>query len=166
MKNIVLIGFMGSGKSSIHKPLAQKLGLRPIEIDDLILKKSNRKSVEEIFEKDGEQVFRELEIETAKDLKNQVDCVIATGGGVVQNKIILDYLKTNGTIVYLKTSFPEAEKRLAREGKTRPLFKNTKAAQKLYKLREPLYNAYSDIEVQTDGKNIEEITVEIIERIH
>src|SRR5579885_2276130 len=104
MKNIVLIGFMGSGKSTIAKLLAEKLQYKAIEMDTLIIEKSGRISDTEIFDTDGEVRFRELEVHVAKELQDVTTSVISTGGGAVMNKLVIDYLKKNGIVVFLKNS--------------------------------------------------------------
>lgn len=156
---------MGSGKSTIGKLVAKKLGLQFVEMDDKLVEKSGEKSVNEIFGKHGEVHFRALEIATAKNLENQENVVIATGGGVILNKIILDYLKQgNGKIVYLQTQFNTIEHRL--EGDTtRPLFQDKAKAKNLYAFRESLYKQYADIIITTDNKTKDEVTEEIIKNI-
>lgn len=161
---IVLIGFMGSGKSSIAKKLAERLDLEFIEMDELCIKKSRRNSISEIFEKDGEIIFREIEIYTAKDLINRENVIISAGGGVVMNKINLDYLKKNGIVIFLDTAFEIIEKRLM-DDNTRPLFKDKKKAKQLYDFRLPLYKYYADVIINTDNKSVEEIAKEIVSRI-
>ncbi len=126
---IILIGFMGAGKSSVAKALEKKLGINMIEMDDLVVKKSGRRMVKEIFSKDGEIRFRELEIQTAKELMKKEGIVISTGGGVVMNKIIIDFLKEKGRVIFLKASFETIKKRLVND-KERPLFQNRKNARK------------------------------------
>lgn len=158
---IILIGFMGAGKTTIGKILAKKLKMDLIEMDELVLKKSKRKTINEIFALDGERRFRELEIEVGRELKNVDEVVISTGGGVVMNKIILDYLKEgNGQIIFLKTSFAEIVKRL-KNTSDRPLFKDKNKAKKLFDLRRRLYEEYSDYIVETDNKNPQLIVKEI-----
>ena len=132
---ISLIGFMGSGKTSVAKVLARKLNLKNIEMDDLVLKKSKRQSIPEIFSKDGEAHFREIEIEVARDLRTEKDKIISTGGGVIMNKITIDYLKENGKIIFLKTSFKTILDRLINDV-SRPLFKDKSKARKLFLFRE------------------------------
>lgn len=155
---------MGSGKTTVGKLLGKKLNLKTIEIDEHVLKASKRKSINEIFEKDGELRFRELEIATAKKIGKKDNVVISPGGGVVMNKIILDYLREGGVVVYLETSFHEVEKRLA-SAHDRPLFKNPLAARKLYEYRGPLYDFLSEYMVITNGKTPEKVADEIIEKI-
>jgi len=160
--NIVLIGFSGSGKTTVGKAVAKKLKVKWIEMDDLILTKSKRKSINEIFQKDGEIHFRELEIQIARELAKIDNSVISTGGGVVVNKIIIDYLKEKGAIIHLRTSFAEARRRIA-DTVDRPLQREVRKARKIYNFRKPLYRQYADAYVRTDNKTIEEVRDEVIE---
>ncbi|MFA6171656.1 MAG: shikimate dehydrogenase [Patescibacteria group bacterium] len=141
--NIVLIGFMGSGKTSLSKILAKRLGFQAVEMDDLIVKKSRRENINEIFEKGGEKTFRPLEARVAKELSDIDKKIISTGGGIVMNEKNIRNLKKNGKIIYLKDGFKNIEKRLKND-KTRPLFKDRESARKLFKLRSPLYSLYAD----------------------
>src|SRR5438445_691819 len=119
--NIILIGFMGSGKTSVARMLEERTKMSFIEMDAIVVQASGRKTVNEIFERDGELRFRELEIETAKKVANNHDVIISTGGGVVMNKIIIDYFKKNGTIIFLDTPFKTIQQRLSGDT-SRPLF--------------------------------------------
>ncbi|HVT00977.1 MAG TPA: shikimate kinase [Patescibacteria group bacterium] len=162
--NIVLIGFMGSGKTVLAEMLAKKLKMEFVEMNDLVLKKSGRKSINDIFDKDGEPHFRELEIEVAKDLRKIDHSVIAAGGGIIVNKLVVDYLRENGYIIYLRVGFNEAKKRL-RNFHDRPNFRDPRYARRLYNFRKTLYRAYADDYVRTDKKTLEEVADEIIELI-
>jgi len=157
---IILIGFMGSGKTTVAKKLGEKLDLKVIEMDDLIIKKSG-KSIRQIFSENGEAQFRELETKVAKNLEKRDKCIISTGGGVVMSKINIGYLKENGKIIFLKTSFLEITERL-KNNNDRPLFKDKKMAKKLFIFRQKLYEEYADLIINTDGKSVEKITYEII----
>jgi len=158
---ISLIGFMGSGKTSVAKILSKKLELKNIEMDDLVLKKSKRKNISEIFAKDGEVRFREIEIEAAKDLRILRNVIVSAGGGVVMNKLNIDYLRENGEIIFLKTSFETIRKRLKNDI-SRPLFKNIGVAKKLFLFREGLYKEYADLIINTDNLSIEEVANSLI----
>jgi len=161
---IVLIGFMGTGKSSVAPLLAAKLGLKTVEMDDLIVPKAGGKSIEQIFANSGEAGFRRLELAVAKDLANEEQAVISTGGGVVTNQATLDYLAQNSTIIGLFASF---ETILARIGQNlpRPLFQDKVQAKTLYDQRRPLYNQYSGIRVTTDDKSLDEVVAEIVTKV-
>jgi len=157
---IVLIGFMGAGKTTLAKLLAKEISQEYIDMDELLVKKSGRSSIEEIFQKDGEIHFRELEISLAKELQNRDKVIISAGGGIVMNKIILDYLKQNSTVIFLKNSFETSQKRI--NNNSRPLFKDKKKAQALYELRLPLYTHYADTSIETDNKTKQRVVSEIM----
>ncbi|HVZ67584.1 MAG TPA: shikimate kinase [Patescibacteria group bacterium] len=163
-KNIVLIGFMGSGKTVLAEMLAKKLKMKFVEMNDLVLKKSGRKSINDIFDKDGETHFRELEIEVAKELRDVENAVIATGGGVIVNRIVLDYLSENGYVIYLRVGFNEAKRRL-KDFNDRPNFRDPRYARKLYNFRKTLYRSYADDYVRTDKKTLDEVADEITQLI-
>ena len=134
-KNIVLIGFMGSGKTTISKLLSKKLKREILDIDSLI-EKNTAMRIKTIFKKYGEEYFRDLETKTVKSISNVKGKIISTGGGVIVREENIKNLKKNGIIVYLKNSFETSKKRL--EGKkNRPLFMPEKIneAYKLYKKR-------------------------------
>lgn len=153
---IILIGFMGAGKSSVARALEKKLGINMVEIDDLIVKKSGRKTIKEIFEKDGEKHFRTLETKVCQSLKSQDNMIISTGGGVIGNRTNIKNLKDKGRIFYLKTSFSAINKRL-KSDKTRPLFKDKKAVKKLFNIRQNLYEKFADKIIVTDDKTVNEV---------
>jgi len=164
MKKIILIGFMGSGKTKVAKFLSKKLRIPLYSLDELIVEKV-KKTIPQIFREMGELAFREYEIEVAKNLRDVFPAVIDCGGGVVMNKIILDYLREkNGKIIYLETSFAVIQKRLKNDD-NRPLFKDLNQARKLYDLRKKLYQAYCDLKVNTDKKTVAEVAYEIISQI-
>ena len=89
------------------------------------------------------------------------ECIISSGGGIVMNKINIDFLRKNGKIVFLKTSFSEIEKRL-KDINDRPLFRDKKIARKLFTFRKRLYEEYADLIINTDKKSVEKIAYEII----
>lgn len=163
---IILIGFMGSGKSAVGRQLAQKLGLALIETDQLVLRQSRRPNINEIFKKDGEAHFRELEIAAAKTLRHTTAAVIATGGGAVMNQIIFSYLKNKpkAVIIYLAATLATLQRRL-RGDRTRPLFADPRQARILYQLREPLYRHYADIIVNRDKTTPAAAAREITEKL-
>jgi shikimate kinase len=161
--NIILIGFMGAGKTTIAKILAKKLSFKNVDMDKIIIEKSGRTSDTEIFEKDGELTFREYEILVANELQDEHNLIISTGGGIVMNKVNIDYLKKNGVVVYLKNTFETSKKRI-RKHNPPPLFQDLKKAKELYDLRLPLYTFYADVIVETDDKPLHEVADEIISK--
>ena len=162
---IILIGFMGSGKSTISKLIGKELNFGVLDTDDLVEKKAGL-TTPQIFDLHGETRYRELEIEVGKELKDIKNYVIATGGGIILNKVIIDYLKMNdGIVIFLQTSFPEIVKRVSSHQRPRPLFKDPKKAQLLYEFRLPIYKAYADFVIKTDHKKINDIAYEIITKL-
>ena len=158
---IILIGFMGSGKSSVGKRLGHLLKLPILEMDDLVFKKTNTKNMHEVFAKGGELLLRKTEIEIAQEYASTNNRVISTGAGIVLNKIILDYLKEpNGKIFFLNATFQTLAVRLA-DDISRPLFKNSLEAESLYHFRQPLYLKYADQVIEVEKKSVEEIAQEI-----
>ncbi len=164
---ISLIGFMGSGKTSVGTALAEKLHFEFIEMDKVVLERTNFKDMKHLFLEKGEHFLREWEIRLAREWQDKEHVVISTGGGVVMNKIVTDYLKKNGgQVIFLHTPFQELEERVIKDKTPRPLFEDSKAARKLYRFRLPLYKAYRDLIIRTKGKTAEGISHEIILKLY
>ncbi len=158
MQKIYLIGFMGSGKSTIGKALARKLGKSYVDTDTFIEEKYG--SIPEIFKNEGEETFRLYEIEALKATTTYD--VISTGGGIVEKEENIQTMKKHGMIIYLHTSFKEISERLELD-ENRPLWnQDHEEKQKLFERRIPLYKKCSDHIVSTDHKSIEEVVEEII----
>lgn len=138
--NIILVGMPGSGKSSVAELIAQKSGRQFIDIDKEIVKTAG-KPIPQIFEEDGEAVFRVFERETTEKVSKLTGVVIATGGGVVKDFGNYASLHQNGRIYFLRRDLAE----LDTEG--RPLSKNKEALKQLALEREPLYCKFSDKEI-------------------
>lgn len=164
--NIVLIGFMGSGKTSVGEELSKLLEMDFIDTDSLIIEKTG-KTINEIFQNQGEDYFRQLETETIKNLRSRSNTIISCGGGVVLNPENIENLKENGKIIWLKAGPEEIYKRISSD-KTRPLLEDDFGVEDLrekLELRLSLYEDSRDIEVDTDGKTVYEICQEIVEEI-
>ncbi len=128
MNNIVLIGFMGAGKSTVGKALAARFEFNFVDADEAIEKEEQR-SISEIFSQDGETHFRQLE---ADFIKNQFhNVVLATGGGMPCHHENIDRLKTIGTTIYLQASPENLAQRLWLERKRRPLIKTIESVEEL-----------------------------------
>ena len=165
--NIVLIGFMGVGKTAVGRELAAGLEREFIETDSLIVEKAG-KSIPEIFAGEGEIAFREMEIAAVKDVSDTTNAVIACGGGVALNRISIDRLRQNGVIVYLTASPKTILERTRTEGATRPLLAGDDAEEKIWELlkkRRLFYKSAADIEVNTSRKTVGQIVAEIISRL-
>ncbi len=164
--NIVLIGFMGSGKTSVGTTLAALLEMNYIDTDNIIVEDFGT-SVNEIFGTYGEARFRKLETEAIRGLKDVKNTVISCGGGVILNPENIELLKNNGTVVWLKVSPEEAYERLL-DDSSRPLLENVFTMKKMSEILEsrlPLYENSGDIAISTDGREIQEIAEEIIEKL-
>ncbi|TFG23165.1 MAG: shikimate kinase [Promethearchaeota archaeon] len=167
--SIALIGFMATGKTIVGQMLADHLGAnyKFIETDQIIIKDAG-KSIPEIFAEDGEIKFREYEIAACKKASKLNNVVISCGGGVVLNKINIDYLKQNCHIVLLNASAEEIYKRAMKDGQeTRPVIdkEDPKAEiKKVLDFRKPFYEAAAEIIIETTGKKIEDIVIEIISK--
>lgn len=155
---IVLIGFMGAGKSTVARVLSKILRLEIVEMDDLVYQKTNTQNMHEVFAKGGELLLRETEIAIAKEYAPKENVIISTGAGVVLNKIILDYL--DGKVFFLNARFEQIIKRLEGDH-ARPLFKSVSEAKKLYDLRLPLYLHYADEIIDVDFRSPDEIALNI-----
>ncbi|THB77683.1 MAG: shikimate kinase [Desulfobulbaceae bacterium] len=162
--NIILIGFMASGKGRTARGLFRMTGKYAVDCDDLIESLCNMK-VKQIFEEHGEAHFRQLEQLTADWIRLHLrNSVISTGGGFLN----VNGFKQLGTIVYLHGDFqyiidtlyahPNAKKKI----KKRPLLQNMNKAEELYQKRVPLYRQVADLEVSIEGKTTDTICREIV----
>lgn len=106
MKNIVLVGMMGAGKTTVGEFLSAKLN-RELKDIDRVIEQEQKKSIIEIFTNDGEEAFRQLESETIEKLSNMSDLIISTGGGALEKANNLSNLQKNGIIIYLKADIEE-----------------------------------------------------------
>lgn len=159
---IILIGFMGSGKTKIAKTLAESLSLPVLEMDDVIVQKSGKSSVAEIFALEGEIRFRELEMKVCKYVGQQNNVIVSSGGGVVMNQLNMDYMKKNRSIViYLNTPWEIILERCDDSTK-RPLMRDKIKAKQLYRLRQPLYRFYADIMIDRKRQTINETVQQIL----
>ncbi len=147
-QNIILIGMPGCGKSTLAKILSEKLNRQEIDTD-ILIEEYAQKTIPEIFEEDGEDVFRKIETNVACDVGKKLSQVIATGGGIVKKQENYDCLRQNGFIVFLERNVEE----LVMEG--RPLSTSIDRLKEMYKERLPLYRSLADfiIKVENTPKN-------------
>ncbi len=167
---LILTGFMGSGKTTVGKLLAQNLNFRFMDTDQEIIQISGNNSVAEIFEKYGETRFRELETNIAIKISKQTEnYVVSTGGGMIISTKNFEIIKTDAKIIYLKTNFETIKERVEIEiiekNLIRPLFSNIADARNLYDQRKSVYETNSDCLVVTDDKSPVEIVNIIVSLI-
>lgn len=165
-ENISLVGFMGSGKSTVGKILAGRLRFIFIDLDKII-ELSEEREIKDIFKRDGEKYFRELETKIIRKIYKNKKCVFACGGGAVKRKENMNVIKNNSTVIYLDISAKNALDRL-KDDKNRPLIdvENRKEViEKLIGKRDRLYREYADIVVNGDKNKPEQTSNEIITRL-
>lgn len=164
MKNIVLIGMPGAGKSTIGVVLAKKLGLRFLD-SDLVIQDRCGKLLHEIMEEKGLEGFKEIEDQVNASL-DVTNCVIATGGSAVYGKNAMSHLKEIGTVVYLKLSYEEISNRLGDLHERGVALKPGQSLLSLYNERIPLYEEYADIVVDCDGLMLREAVEYIVRQLN
>ena len=161
-KNIVLIGFMGTGKTTVGKILAKKLGMNFVDVDELIEKTAGLK-ISAVFARFGEAYFRDIETEIIKSITKDSSQVIATGGGAVLRDENLNALKSNG-VVFCLTASEELIFDRIKDNNERPLLQVENPKEKIRELlakRMPRY-MMADFIINTDGLTQEEVSEKII----
>jgi shikimate kinase len=162
-RNIYLIGPMGSGKTAVGKELAKELGLKFLD-SDLEIEKRTGVDIPYIFEKEGEAGFRVREAAVIADLCKLEGVVVATGGGAVLNHESRERLAASGVVIYLRTDVEEQLKR-TRRTPNRPLLANGNPRETLERLthvREPLYAEIADISLDTSGKRVRAVAAALV----
>lgn len=161
--NIILIGFMGVGKTSVGKKTAQILNMDFIDTD-LLIEKSLGMNVPEIFSRFGEGFFREKESQILSWVANKRNTVVATGGGIVLNPVNINVLSGTGMIVWLKAPVELIYERIQSDG-NRPLSynKSIEDIKSIYSKRHDLYKKYCDFCIDVSGKSIETIALQIVD---
>ncbi len=165
--NIILVGFMGSGKTSTGKELSKALGYNFFDMDNWIEEK-NEKKISEIFEKNGEAYFRQQEIEAIKWLEGKNDYVVSTGGGTWIDKKNRENLSKLGWCIWLKVAPESLWKRVSNHLDQRPLLSKSKNPveylETLLKERIPFYSL-AQASFDSSEKSPKEIALEIIETL-
>jgi shikimate kinase len=159
--NVILVGFMGAGKSVCGRRLAERLGRRFVETDYLIVARQGR-SIPEIFRRDGESTFRRLEGEVLEGIAGEHSQVIATGGGLPCRNQRMERLRELGTVVWLAGDLDELVARARRLG-GRPMLegKSMEDVEILYREREPYY-ARADIVIDTTDADPDEVVARML----
>ena len=162
--NIILIGMMGSGKSSVAKVIAQRMQLKLVDTDAMI-EEMQGLSISKIFDLYGEKHFRDLEMNLIERLRSVEDAVISTGGGIVTNPLNTIILKELGQVIYLKGSLKQLSSNLEGQTLNRPMLKDH-TLDVLIKVREPLYSSTAHFVVNIDDKTDVEVAEEIMDKIN
>jgi shikimate kinase/3-dehydroquinate synthase len=158
---IVLVGFMGAGKTTVGHMLAEKLGL-PFVDSDLIIESRTGRSIREIFVADGEPAFREFEHEITAELLRGQDAVLALGGGGVEHPATKDALR-GSQVIYLRVGYEEAMLRVSHD-EYRPMLR-APDLQAIFERRLAIYQAVATQTVATGGRRPEAICLDVIERL-
>ncbi|MFC4404229.1 shikimate kinase [Gracilibacillus xinjiangensis] len=163
MQSIYLVGFMGSGKSNVAVALHQKLNKQLLDTDQMIVDTYGL-TIPEIFQQKGEEIFREYETSVLKQTPIK-EAIIATGGGIIEKAENREWLKENGKVIFLKTSWEEINRRLV-DDQSRPIWNNQdRDKQQLLVERTPKYLEVADLIVETDGKDVHSIIEEIADKL-
>jgi len=159
--NVILVGFMGAGKSVCGRLLARRLGRCFVETDDMIVASEGR-SIPEIFREAGEPRFRQLEADTIENLKLKSGEVIATGGGMPCRDGRMELLRELGTVVWLDGDVRELHARASRIG-NRPMLEGRSMAEveELYRSRQPYYRR-AHITIDTTGLGADQVVARIL----
>ncbi|MCA1927802.1 MAG: shikimate kinase [Calditerrivibrio sp.] len=162
MKNIFFIGFMGTGKTTISKLVSEKLGMKWVDLDEIITKREN-KNIVNIFKENGEQYFRELEREVLREIADEGGYVVSTGGGIVIVNENMEIMKKNGIVVTLAAS-PEVIFERVKDDQDRPLLQVSNPMEEIKRLMFERAHFYikGDIIIDTSYGSPEELAEEII----
>nr|WP_325196619.1 shikimate kinase [uncultured Oscillibacter sp.] len=164
MKNVILIGMPGTGKSVVGRALAERLGYTFIDADDVIVKTTG-KTLPEILRTDGLDAFLEIEAGVGETMDYE-DTVIATGGSMVLSEKAMEHLKENGVVVWLETPLSQISDRMPDDLTDRGIAApQNMTIRQIYEQREPLYARYADLIVASkDGEDDTAHQVEAVMR--
>ena len=166
-KNIILIGFMGAGKTSVASCLAEQFAVQVVETDQEIVEREGM-SIPEIFHLHGETYFRDRASEVFGDIKEGHQMIVSAGGGAVLRDENVKNMKANGIIVLL-TASPAAILARVKDNKDRPLLEgnmNEEYISSLMERRRARYEEVADLKIDTTGKTVPEVCEAIIEALH
>jgi len=164
--NIFLVGLMGSGKTTIGRALAKKLNKRFVDADHEIEARTGA-TIPLIFEIEGEASFRQREADVIRDLTAQEGLVLATGGGAIINEQSRAFLKSRGTVVYLRASVASILQRTSHD-KSRPLLQTADPKARIEELareRGPYYEEVAHIIIETGRPNVQSVVQNILARL-
>lgn len=167
MKNLILVGYMGSGKTAVSRILKERLNMELLDSDSLIEERVSMK-ISDIFNKQGENEFRRMETCLLEDLQDKSEAfILSTGGGmplIEENRCLMKML---GTVIYLRAK-PETIYARIKNDNTRPLLQTPDKMKKIEEMlerRKSFYEAVARHVIDTDGKDLEQVADEILELI-
>jgi len=163
MKNIVLIGMPGAGKSTVGVVLAKNKGMSFVD-SDLVIQEQEGRKLHELIEAYGMDGFLQIEARVNASL-NPKTAVIATGGSAVYSEQAMQHLKSIAMVCYLKLSYESIEERLGDLTQRGVVLQEGETLRELYDERVPLYEKYANITVDCENKNIREIVMELAKRL-
>ena len=165
-KNILLIGFMGAGKTTVSRELSRMTGMKEIDMDAYIVQKEGM-AITDIFDKFGEEYFRKKETECLIEIMKENNCIVSCGGGVVVKDENVEIMKNGGRIVLL-TATPETTLERVKNSTDRPILNgnmNVEFISNLMDKRRERYLSVADVIVPTDNKMVSKICKEILKKI-
>jgi shikimate kinase len=165
-RNIYLVGPMGSGKTTLGRRVAERLGLEFVDCDQEIERRTGA-SVNLIFDIEGEAGFRERETEVLREIASRSGLLVATGGGAVTRPANRELLRSTGFIVWLRTSVDHQIDRLGRD-QSRPLLQTPDRRQRLQRLaeqRNPLYQEVADLVFDSSNRNVKRVAEHLLQAI-
>ena len=164
--NIVLIGFMGAGKTTVSDYLSTMFAMKIVEMDQMIVEREGM-SIPDIFATYGEEYFRDQETRLLMELQEESNLVISCGGGTALRECNVAEMKKNGRVVLL-TASPEVILERVKDSDDRPVLQGRKTVKDITELmeqRRERYEAAADIVIQTDHKSVLQICEELVQRL-
>lgn len=164
--NVIIVGFMGTGKTSVSKALGRMSGRKCRDVDNWIEQEAG-KSIPAIFAEEGEEGFRDRESRALEAVLEKDSSIVSGGGGIVLREENVRRMKERGTVVCLWAS-PETIYERIKEAKNRPNLNGRKSPEGIRELMEKRRAAYeraADIRIDTDGKSVEEVAAEILRKL-
>lgn len=166
MKNLFLIGYMGTGKSTVAAHMAKEFNMEVLEMDEMIATREGM-SISDIFAKRGEEYFREIETKLLQEICLQENKVVSCGGGVVLREENIEVMRTGGRIVLLSAK-PETILERVKDDNSRPLLEGNKTVAYISEMmdkRRKKYEGAADVIIRTDDKQVDDICKEIHDKI-
>lgn len=167
MDNIFLIGFMGTGKSTVAQELQKKLDMKLVEMDARIVQEQGM-SINEIFSQFGEDHFRDVESQLVLDIGQEENTIVSCGGGVVLRNENIANMKKSGTVIFLAAT-PQTIYDRVKDSSERPILNghmNVAYISELMEKRHVLYEAAADIRIDVDDKTVADICEEIVGKVN